>query len=195
MRSSDDESRKKYITWLCFLFALTLMQTVEFFLHYYQKPSTRGHQIASVMIPLTVIIQVILISLCFNFIHNIQGNVTNILIAIFMLISIMWICPFLYMNYGKYKSVPRCKNGCRLQWSPFDKLCKLNINIMRIYAILYILIVLSIIYEIFGFIGSLWTLLLLLASLYLYNNVWGTMWCFSIVMVSCIIIIMTDIVK
>lgn len=153
------------------MIVLSLMQINEFFLHVYNEPSTKMHQISAFMIPITICIQVISLFVASFYVTNISEEAkttVKVLCGIYLLILIYFFIvsfiPRLLVGLGinkqsgdiqRFNSTLICKEtGCRLNWDSFSNLRHSEYQLYKIlYFIsttLYLIILGIMIYSIYG---------------------------------------------
>ena len=172
------------------------MQLVEYFLWNNQNFNTNKHQFWSVMILITLILQVAAFyGGCYplrNRINDTTAKFMDITFGITIVASIYGLC-IAYKKYGKFKTNPICKATtkylpCRLEWSILTEFKKSNI-MYTIFMIGYLITVFLATYIIFGYIGlglglSSFVMVSLYVKLTNSSAAAGGLWCFSIIILA-----------
>jgi hypothetical protein len=184
-----------------FIICLVIMQVNEFFLHVYNKPTTWMHQISAFMIPITLLLQVIiiLISIVVIPVLNKEIQITGIVLSsLYIVIHLYFIFAILIPILRKkgFDSTLICSEGCRLRWDSIEKTFDKYFWLALFSATIYIICIFMITYGIFG-----WEMMTVLISLLGFAFLWsftgnqkqynrvGSMWCLLAVIVFSAVII------
>jgi hypothetical protein len=197
-----ENSKSLYIG--LYVLALSLMQANEFFLHLFKNPKKWSHQISAVMIPVTILIQMILMLICSIYMENIPEKSRPILIgmsATTVAITssfIIFICVPVLFKFNKtgkgFASTMLCPEGCRLRWDTSDIAMKTSNILFNTNNVLYFITLAIITYYIFDITVTV-IIFVLALLIYVYtlsatkSNSFGSLWCLMTLVIICVILI------
>lgn len=188
-----------------YVFSVSLMQLVEFFLWHYNNPKTFSHQFWSMMIAATLCLQVILVYYAsVEFLNiNMSGEKKDYFITLTVLL-VSYLCIFLYLflnsfkYFGLFDSRPTICNSrineCRLTWSIQNFFKKENMFLHKLMTLIYLVGCGLMTYLIFGYPAVI-ILFSLLAIIFLINGKKSieSLWCFSVVIITiCVLLFKSD---
>jgi hypothetical protein len=193
----DPIKNEKYICFILLMTGLVLMQISEFIVHCYPNNKSLGHQIGSLMIPITLLIQVILALVYVVVYCDLPVEMRNFVVSLcaFYFILFFYVLFVYYVpNFGHYNSNPLCKKGCRLEWIQNSLVAKNNEILSNIMGFMMFLILFIEFYYGFGPIAAFLLFLSLALSIfyswiYSRNMYAGSLWCIFVVFIMILIII------
>ncbi len=185
-----------------YMMCLVIMQINEFFLHCFNKPSTFSHQLSAYFISVTIGMQIVALLITGIILPTLDKNLSitvivtsSIFLACLVYFTAVQFLPALFKQ--KYNSTLLCKEGCRLKWDVANMCYNHSKLLTLLFTICYMTTLFITTYGLFG-----WELLTVLICLLLFSfvmswfgnskgyNYFGSLWCFSSVIVFSAVIIM-----
>ncbi len=173
-----------------FIFLISLIQLMEFFLHLYQNKQ-RYQSLFLLGIFIVLNIHIIFNTYVNYFIGH--SYIMLILGIFYLIVSVIYLIFYIIPNYKKFDSKPKCPNNCRLSWSIYDNMNKPGYLIyFGIYLIAMLYAVNILVGPLYACVGFILFLLSVLYSKIYKEPVTGTIWCLSAIIIIIFVIIIED---